>query len=100
MKIFYSSDGIDINRIECNSNEINLAIESIKENYPCVPRMTLSILDKNKQVYVYYFGFSGKRAVTTKEITNIDDIYSFVCENGMSSFESMIKRLKCLIKKL
>lgn len=99
MEAFYTSHHIDIWRIECNTDEIDEAIKAIKKNYPCISRLEVNILDKDLTVYIYYFCFNGKRAVSTGLIDNIYEINNFVTHKGTSSFSGILKKLKKLATK-
>jgi len=91
MKILYTYNGIDISYIEFNSTEIDSVINVIADNYPCVSVVTLNITDKKFKLYLYYFSFNGKRAISTSDIY---DTYKFVCDNGTDSFEEILNNIK------
>ena len=98
MKINYTADKIDIIGIECTKNEINKVCNELKENYPCVPKVTINITDINKILFIYYFGFNGKRFLSNQDLSNIDDINYLVCSKGSNSFNSILNKLKKCVK--
>lgn len=96
LKIYYTSTGININKIILSIDKLKKALKILDNNYSQCARISLIIDDCI--IYIYYNSFYGRRKPSLEYINNLNDLDSFALSTNKFYFKDLEKQIRRLYK--